>query len=52
MFAVHGTLALQLVDARNAVSFELESLEMQPDPEPLLVEMIHAVSQLGIRFYI
>lgn len=27
-----------------AVRFELEDLNMRPDPEPLLTEMIHAVS--------
>lgn len=29
---------------RMAVRFELEDLSMRPDPEPLLTEMIHAVS--------
>lgn len=29
-----------------AVRFELEDLNMRPDPEPLLTEMIHAVSQI------
>lgn len=28
------------------VRFELEDLNMRPDPEPLLTEMIHAVSVL------
>lgn len=31
---------------RMAVRFELEDLSMRPDPEPLLTEMIHAVSHL------
>lgn len=31
---------------RMAVRFELEDLNMRPDPEPLLTEMIHAVSQI------
>lgn len=31
---------------RMAVRFELEDLNMRPDPEPLLTEMIHAVSPL------
>ena len=31
-----------------AVQFELESLDMRPDPEPLLVEMIHAVQSFLI----
>lgn len=29
---------------RMAIRFELEDLNMRPDPEPLLTEMIHAVS--------
>lgn len=29
---------------RMAVQFELEDLNMRPDPEPLLTEMIHEVS--------
>jgi hypothetical protein len=29
-----------------AVRFELEDLNMRPDPEPLLTEMIHAVSSV------
>lgn len=28
---------------RMAVQFELEDLNMRPDPEPLLTEMIHEV---------
>lgn len=35
---------------RMAVRFELEDLNMRPDPEPLLTEMIHAVSPI-ICFY-
>lgn len=31
---------------RMAVRFELEDLNMRPDPEPLLTEMIHAVSAI------
>lgn len=31
---------------RMAVRFELEDLNMRPDPEPLLTEMIHAVSPI------
>lgn len=31
---------------RMAVRFELEDLNMRPDPEPLLTEMIHAVSRI------
>ena len=37
-------LLFQLDDSRAAIAFELESLDMRPDPEPLLVELIHAVS--------
>lgn len=29
--------------ARMAVQFELEDLNMRPDPEPLLTEMVHEV---------
>lgn len=32
--------------ARMAVQFELEDLNMRPDPEPLLTEMIHEVREL------
>lgn len=28
-----------------AVRFELEDLNMRPDPEPLLTEMLHEVKQ-------
>lgn len=31
---------------RMAVRFELEDLNMRPDPEPLLTEMIHSVSDI------
>lgn len=31
---------------KMAVRFELEDLNMRPDPEPLLTEMIHAVSHI------
>lgn len=30
---------------RMAIQFELEDLNMRPDPEPLLTEMIHEVEQ-------
>lgn len=32
--------------ARQAVLFELEALHMRPEQEPLLMDMIHAVSNL------
>lgn len=35
---------------RMAVRFELEDLNMRPDPEPLLTEMIHAVSDNSVTF--
>jgi processing peptidase subunit alpha len=38
---------LEVDDARQAISFELETLDMRPDPEPLLVEMIHAAAYRG-----
>lgn len=34
----------ELEAARDAVQFELESLNMRPEQEPLLMDMIHAVS--------
>jgi len=37
-------VGMQLEDVRQTISFELETLDRRPDPEPLLVEMIHAVS--------
>jgi len=37
-------VGVQLEDARQTISFELETLDIRPDPEPLLIEMIHAVS--------
>lgn len=30
--------------ARQAIEFELETVDMNPDPEPLLVELIHAAA--------
>lgn len=33
---------------RMVVRFELEDLNMRPDPEPLLTEMIHAVSYTSL----
>lgn len=34
----------ELESARDAVQFELESLNMRPEQEPILMDMIHAVS--------
>ena len=36
--------------ARIAIQFELEDLNMRPDPEPLLTEMIHEVKARGCRY--
>ena len=41
--------AFQLEDARMATEFELEMLSMNPDPEPILMELIHKVKFLFIR---
>lgn len=44
----HGFLCLiadeEIEMTRMAIRFELEDLNMRPDPEPLLTEMIHAVT--------
>ena len=37
-------IAFQLEDSRAAIKFELENMHMVPDPEPILLELIHAVS--------
>merc|ERR1712038_13500 len=34
----------ELMAARQAIAFELESLDMAPNPEPLLIEMIHSAA--------
>lgn len=34
----------QIEEQKMVVQFELENLEMRPDPEPVLTDMIHAVS--------
>jgi len=41
---------MQLEDVRQTISFELETLDLRPDPEPLLVEMIHAVRAENFTF--
>ncbi|ESN93385.1 hypothetical protein HELRODRAFT_186101 [Helobdella robusta] len=33
--------------ARQAIEFELESINMRPDPEPLLVELIHSAAYVN-----
>ncbi|XP_066293779.1 mitochondrial-processing peptidase subunit alpha-like [Branchiostoma lanceolatum] len=35
---------LEIEDTRRAIQFELEDLNMRPDPEPLLTELIHAAA--------
>ncbi|XP_059165431.1 mitochondrial-processing peptidase subunit alpha-like [Physella acuta] len=37
----------QLEDARQAIRFEIEAMHMDPNPEQLLVEMIHAAAYKG-----
>ncbi|XP_074654368.1 mitochondrial-processing peptidase subunit alpha-like [Tubulanus polymorphus] len=37
----------ELQMTRAAIGFELESMDMQPDPEPILLEMIHAAAYKG-----
>lgn len=41
----------ELEMTRMTVRFELEDLNMRPDPEPLLTEMIHAVSETSFYIY-
>lgn len=41
----------ELEMTRMTVRFELEDLNMRPDPEPLLTEMIHAVSETCLLIY-
>ena len=38
--------------ARQAVLFELESLHMRPEQEPILMDMIHAVSCIFLYYRI
>ena len=33
----------QIEDARLAVSYDLENMDLRPEQEPLLLEMIHQV---------
>ena len=33
----------QIEEQKMVVQFELENLEMRPDPEPVLTDLIHAV---------
>ena len=42
----------QIQNCKLAISFELESLEMRPDPDPLLVEMIHAVRIRHVVYFV
>ena len=36
---------------KEVVEFELENLEMSPDPEPILTDLVHAVSISDYSFY-
>ncbi|MEQ2209870.1 hypothetical protein XENOCAPTIV_005072 [Xenoophorus captivus] len=47
-FCLHADEEVEMT--RMAVRFELEDLNMRPDPEPLLTEMIHAVSENSVTF--
>lgn len=38
--------------ARQAISFELETLNMRPEQEVLLMDMIHAVSYIYYDFFV
>ena len=40
--------AEEVEGARQTVAFELQTLAMRPEQEPLLMDMIHAVSQIII----
>ena len=42
---VHVAFFHQLDECRAAVGFEVETLHTRPDPDLLLVELIHAVSR-------
>jgi hypothetical protein len=37
----------QLAESALAIQWEIEALNMNPDPEPLLMEMIHSVSDFA-----
>ena len=42
---------LQMDFARATIGFELESLWMSPNPDLLIMEMIHAVSLMLIAYW-
>ena len=42
------TCVPQIEEQKMVVQFELENLEMRPDPEPILTDLIHAVSFLAV----
>ncbi|KAF6126472.1 peptidase, mitochondrial processing subunit alpha [Phyllostomus discolor] len=45
---LHPRLTAEEIEmARTAVQFELEDLNMRPDPEPLLTEMVHEAAYSG-----
>ena len=37
-------LIFQMKDATASIQYDIEMMEMRPDPEPILVELIHDVS--------
>ena len=40
---------VQVSKQKEVVEFELENLELSPDPEPILTDLIHAVSISNIN---
>lgn len=38
---------IEVEEARQSIQFELEDLQLRPDPEPLLTEMIHSAAYGG-----
>lgn len=45
-------VCIKIEDARTAISFELENMDIRPEQEPLLLEMIHAVTINGSYYYL
>ena len=39
----------KIEEQKMVVQFELENLDMKPDPEPALTDLIHAVSILNLK---
>ena len=40
-------VVFQVDKSRDAIKFEIETMNKNPDPEMLLTEMIHAVSKIS-----